>query len=418
LTARISSGCVFALTLALALPARTAPPDAGSSPDGLPEGEELVVRFLDVGQGDGILLTLPDGKHVMVDGGKPEHHADDQLRALGVSRIDLLLASHADYDHAGVHEDFLREFTVGTYITNGLAHPPDFHRRTTEQAAELVAAGELQMFTAADFERGQDIGSGDVGLHLMPPPPGAGMGQNENSVGLVVTYGEFKLVMTGDSEPRETEAWLFTRDYHDLLADADIYKAAHHGSRNGDAGNYNWVSRISPNVVVICVGSNPWGHPTAEAMGVYRDVGARIYRTDDDGRVSVLARRDGSFTVVAEGRALAVAGRLQPAPTSALAGDAMLHFRSGGGTALGVAPADNFGCPETHPIKGNRGTRGWIYHPPDGQWYGRTKPEECFATAEDAEVSGYRAPRNRVIVPRGDTPGAAPEPQSQQNGHH
>ena len=96
----------------------------------------------------------------------------------------------------------------------------------------------------------------------------------------------------------------------------------------------------------------------------------------------------------------------------------MLHFRSGGGTALGVAPADNFGCPETHPIKGNRGTRGWIYHPPDGQWYGRTKPEECFATAEDAEVSGYRAPRNRVIVPRGDTPGAAPEPQSQQNGHH
>ncbi len=377
-------------------------PDAG---EGASEDDgELLVRFLDVGQGDGILITTPDGKHVLVDGGKPEERADDQLRALGITRIDLLLASHGDYDHAGVHEDVLREFEVGTYITNGLAHPPDFHRRTTELAAELVEAGELQLFRAGDFEPGQDIGSDGVGLHLMPPPPGAGMGQNDNSVGLVVTYGEFKLVMTGDSEPRETEAWLFTREYHELLANADVYKGAHHGSRNGDAGNYNWLARISPDVVVICVGSNPWGHPTAEAMGVYRDVGARIYRTDEDGRVSVLARRDGSFTVIAEGRAVAVAGRLRPEPGLEGPGGDTLRFRGDGATALGVAPEATFDCPETHPIKGNRGPRGWIYHPPDGRWYGRTKPEECFASSADAETSGYRAPWDRG-GPVAPTPG-------------
>lgn len=372
------------LILAVLAPVSSAVGQPAQETEGDPAGE-LVIRFLDVDQGDGILLQLPDGKHVLIDGGKPEARTDDQLRELGVEHLDLVLASHADYDHAGIHEDVLREFTVGTYITNGMAHTTQAYRRTMELAAELVDRGELQVFSASDFQPGHDLGSGDVGLQLMPPPPGAGMAQNDNSVGLVVTYGAFKAVFTGDSEPRETEAWLFTRAYGALIGDADVYKAAHHGSRNGDAGNYSWVSRISPDVVVICVGSNPWGHPTTEAMGVYRDVGARIYRTDEDGRVTVLVAGDGSYTVVAEGRALAVAGRLRPA--------AGLHFRGDGATQLGVAPEGAFGCPASHPIKGNRGSRGWIYHPPDGAWYGNTKPEECFASAEDALASGYRAPR-------------------------
>jgi len=381
------------LFLALVVPALGAlgqPADRTEPTD----GSELVIRFLDVNQGDGILLQLPDGKYVLIDGGKPEARTDDQLRELGVRHVDLLLASHADYDHAGIHEDVLREFTVGTYITNGMAHNTQAYRRTMELAAELVSRGELQVFDAADFAPGHDLGSGEVGLLLMPPPPGAGMEQNDNSVGLVVTYGAFKAVFTGDSEPRETEAWLFTQHYDEIIADADVYKAAHHGSRNGDAGNWAWVSRISPDVVVICVGSNPWGHPTAEAMGVYRDAGARIYRTDDDGRVTVLVDPSGGYTVVAEGRAVAVAGRLRP-PDS-------LSFRGDGATQLGVAPEGAFGCPASHPIKGNRGSRGWIYHPPDGTWYGSTKPEECFASPEDAMASGYRSPRPAPV------PGSAP----------
>ncbi len=355
---------------------------------------ELVIHFLDVGQGDGILLRLPDGKQVLIDGGKPEERADDQLRELGVRHLDLLLATHADYDHAGIHEDVLREFGVDTYITNGLAHTTQVYRRTTELAAAAVEQGELQAFSASDFEPGQDIGSGGVELHLMPPPPGAGMEQNDNSVGLVVVYGAFKAVLTGDSGPRETEAWLFTGAYDELLADADVYKAAHHGSKNGDVGNYSWLSRLDPDVVVICVGHNSYGHPTAEAMSAYRDVGARSYRTDEDGGVTILVREGGSYTVVAEGHALAVAGRLRPTTAEGgEGGEGALHFRGDGSTHLGVAPAATFDCPDTHPFKGNRGSRGWIYHAPDSSWYARTKPEECFASPEDAQESGYRAPR-------------------------
>ena len=375
---------VSASCLLLSAPAAAADNDATGASDA-----ELLIRFLDVGQGDGILLQLPDGKRVVVDGGTPEGRADDQLRELGIERIDLLLATHADYDHAGVHEDLLREFEVGTYITNGLAHTTQAYRRITELAGELVDRGELTVYAASDFERGQDVGTGGVGLHLLPPPPGAGMGQNSNSVGLVITYGAFKAVMTGDSEPRETEAWLFTRAYDELLADADVYKSAHHGSLNGDAGNYSWLSPISPDVVVICVGHNNYGHPTAEAMTAYRDQGARIYRTDEDGRVTVLARQDGSYTVVAEGRAIAVAGRLRP-PVDR---DGALQFRGDGGTALGVTPGSEFGCPDTHLVKGNRGTQGWIFHSPGGAFYDRTKPEECFVSAKDAAGSGYRASR-------------------------
>ena len=67
------------------------------------------------------------------------------------------------------------------------------------------------------------------------------------------------------------------------------------------------------------------------------------------------------------------------------------------GASRGVRPVSRDDCPASHPIKGNQGSRStedWIYHPPGSRSYAATDPEECFASAADAEASGYRAPRN------------------------
>lgn len=150
---------------AAAAPGDTVEATTGASPEGT-----LIVRFLDVGQGDAVLLQLPDGKTVLVDGGAPKGRADEQLRRLGIERIDLLIASHADYDHAGVHESILADFDVVTYITNGRGHTSKSHQRITALASQQVATGELVLYRASDFKMGQDIGSGGVELRLMPPP--------------------------------------------------------------------------------------------------------------------------------------------------------------------------------------------------------------------------------------------------------
>jgi hypothetical protein len=70
---------------------------------------------------------------------------------------------------------------------------------------------------------------------------------------------------------------------------------------------------------------------------------------------------------------------------------------AGTGTGRGVPPVNRDDCPATHPVKGNRGSRStadWIYHPPGSRSYAATDPEECFASATDAEAAGYREPRS------------------------
>ncbi len=345
---------------------------------GASQAGHLTIRFLDVGQGDGVLIQLPDGKTVLVDGGAPHGDADDQLRQLGVTRIDLLIASHADYDHAGIHEAILADFDVVTYVTNGKAHTSQSYGRITALAAAQVAAGELRVMRASDFKPGQDVGSGEVGLLLMPPPPIPDANQNIQSIGLVVTYGEFKALMTGDSEKPETEAWLTRDRYRKLIADTDVYKSIHHGARNGDANNNAWLGRVDPDVVVICVGRNSYGHPTDETLAAYEDKGARVLRTDQDGGIRIWVRPDGSYDVEP-------GERLRPPPSLSPEELARANVGSGGDRPQGGA------CPDDRPIKGNQGSSGWIYHRPGQSYYDATNPEACFGTAAEAEAAGYRA---------------------------
>ncbi len=326
----------------------------------------LQVDFLDVGQGDAVLIRTSDGKVVLLDGGKPSGDADTQLAALGVTRIDLLIASHADYDHAGVHEDILAAFDVGEYVTNGLSHTSQSYSRITSLARTQAASGALVTTVASDLAPGEDLGWGDLHLYLMTPPASiAGTDQNLHSMGVMIEYGDFRALVTGDSERKETDAWLAAGTYNELIADIDVYKAIHHGSKDGDAGNTPWLNRVMPENVVVPVGPNSYGHPTIEAMTTYQAYASSISRTDNDGRVTAQVWAGGGYTLATE-----VGGVI---------------FVSGEGI-----PADGVNCPATHPVKGNIGSEK-VYHSPTGAYYKRTTPEECFASAADAAAAGYRA---------------------------
>ncbi|GAA5514896.1 hypothetical protein Dcar01_03660 [Deinococcus carri] len=247
----------------------------------------LIIRFLDVGQGDAVLITSPEGKSVLYDGGRSEPRLQALLNLYNVQSLDLVAASHADSDHITGLIPAVRLFKPKFFLNNGLAG-------TTQTWNRLVTAAQ-QAGTQGLVARDQTINLGSVKLTVLAPP--AGMPRNEqnlNSVGLLVQYGKFHALMTGDSETAETVGWL--KKYPaSALGPIDVYKSIHHGAKNGD--NAAWLAAVRPRNVVISVGPNSYGHPTAEALALYKRVGATVYRTDREGTVTVVVQPSGQFAI-------------------------------------------------------------------------------------------------------------------------
>ena len=281
-------------------PEPTPTPEPTPAPTPAPVSS-LILTFLDVGQGDAVLIQAPTGQNVLYDGGRYNDRALELLQARGVTKLDLVIASHADFDHINGLINVVRSYKPRFFMDNGVTH-------TTQTYAELLqavqAAGSQLLEPTA-----RTITLGDVTLRVLPPPGDASLGQNDNSVGVMVSYGSFRASLTGDSEGAEWNYW----DGLGVLEPVQVHKASHHGSANGDIPLT--MSRLEPETVVISVGAgNSYGHPTDEALRLYVAVGANVYRTDLQGTVTVAARADGSYTVTTERASPAPQPQPSPAP--------------------------------------------------------------------------------------------------------
>lgn len=245
--------------------------------------QALEVRFLDVGQGDAILLRS-GGRTALVDAG-PTDAIAGRLRALGVTSLDLLLASHNHSDHIGGADAVLERFPVRFYLDNGQPATT----RTQSRVLRLVQRKGVTYLKATP----RTIALGSATLRILPSPlAGRTDEQNDQSVVVLVEQGSFRALLAGDAEIAEINALLAT----DSLPDVDILKADHHGSRNGVTPA--WLARTRPEVVVISVGrGNVYGHPHAQALRYYQAGGRRVYRTDRDGDVVVRVDSAGAYRV-------------------------------------------------------------------------------------------------------------------------
>ena len=250
----------------------------------------LTIRFLDVGQGDAMLITAPEGQSLMYDGGRSESRMRELIRQYDIRNVSLVAASHGDGDHITGLIPIVALNKPKFFLNNGIA-------ATTQTWAKLVNVVSLAG-TKGLPAKDQTINLGSVKITVLPPPPGMpGNEQNVNSVGLMVQYGSFKALLTGDSETAETSAWL--KKYPaSFLGPVQVYKSIHHGATNGD--NANWLKVVRPSNVVISVGPNNYGHPTSTALNLYRSVGATIYRTDLNGTVTVTVKPGGAYSIVTE----------------------------------------------------------------------------------------------------------------------
>ncbi len=248
--------------------------------------QQLLVEFLDVGQGDAVLLRTPAGAMALVDGG-PDAGVLTHLRRLGVTHLDLVVASHPHADHIGGLEAVLRSIPVANYMDNGAPH-------TTRTYNSLMRAVESSTSTRYLVATPRSLQLGDLTVRVLPID-GRLDGLNNRSVPLLVEFGEFRLWLSGDSEYDQLEALVRTQS----LPSVSVLKVPHHGS--SDAVSNAFLRATRPSFAVISVGAgNQFGHPSPKAVQAYRTLGTRVYRTDTMGSIRILASRDGSVRVEAD----------------------------------------------------------------------------------------------------------------------
>ncbi|MEX2465335.1 MAG: ComEC/Rec2 family competence protein [Gemmatimonadota bacterium] len=257
----------------------------GSSDTLIDTAQQVELIFLDVGQGDATLIRTPEGRTALIDAGRSD--PTPQLRAAGIERIDLVVASHPHADHIGGIEAVLAAFPVGAYMDNGQTH-------TTATYLSLMrtlrARPDISYLEAVP----RTITLGSVTLEVLPLPPPDEVDHNDRSIGLVLRFGRFTAFLSGDSERRQLAHFL----EHGAVPASTVLKAPHHGSRNGFTMAFLQAAR--PQVVVIPLGTNSYGHPHQEALEAYGAVARNVYRTDLHGAVSVLGYEDGRYVVSTE----------------------------------------------------------------------------------------------------------------------
>lgn len=244
--------------------------------------DSVHVTFLDVGQGDATLIETPGGRIALVDAG--ESYPGDQLRARGVEHIDLLVASHPHADHIGGLDEIVERRPVRTYLDNGMPYGTESYRRLMD----AIEARPSITYLAA---QPRTIHLGDVSVDVLATHP-APRHANDASVALLIRYGEFSLLLTGDAEAAALDYLVETG----AVPGVTVLKASHHGSDNGVTEHFLAAAR--PEVVVISVGAgNAYGHPGALALAAYHAAASDVYRTDLDGSVTVRGFRSGRYRI-------------------------------------------------------------------------------------------------------------------------
>ena len=243
------------------------------APPAWQEPAGLRVTFLDVGQGDSVLLETPSAR-LLVDQGPPEANVAGQLEQMGIRSLSALVLTHPQRDHIGGAADVIRRLEVGAVLDPGLtATGPDYE--------EAVVASRARRVPVQTIRSGSEFKAGGLAVRVLwPPDPGLpSEDPNLNATVLVATYGELDVFLPADAESDVTSRL--------RLGAFEVVKVAHHGS--ADPGLDDQLRVLRPNVAVISAGrNNDYGHPRAETLAALAGVpGLSIYRTDTDGRVVV-----------------------------------------------------------------------------------------------------------------------------------
>ena len=232
----------------------------------------LTVYFINVGQGDSIFVLAPNNHTMLIDCGKSDKGTEivSFIRNLGFNKISILVTTHPDADHIGGCAYVMQKLNPDIVYDNGLQKDTNTYREYLVQIKnhQLVATDSL--FDFNDIYSQFIVGYDSIGFSN---------DDNDNSVLVKLQYNKIKFLFTGDCE----------EDCEDRISDSDlsstILKVAHHGSKS--SSSMVFLNKVNPEVSIISVGENSYGHPSHEVIDRLFYKNSKVYRTDIDGHIII-----------------------------------------------------------------------------------------------------------------------------------
>ena len=234
--------------------------------------------FLNVGQGDGELIVFPNDIKTLIDAG-PANKAAEEFSYLfsPFNRyIDLVILTHPELDHFGGLIDVIKRYKVGAFIFNG-------------EIKDSNGFGDLEKIIQENKIQTIVLSGGDKIKYLenyfdvlSPLKDSSSVATNENGLVLKLTSQNLKALFSADiGEKTEND---LIKKYGDYLK-SDILKVAHHGSKFSSSENF--LAMVLPKISIFEVGKNSYGHPNDIVIERLKNLGSKIFRTDENGTIKI-----------------------------------------------------------------------------------------------------------------------------------
>ena len=290
------------------------------------QGDVLEMRVLDIGQGDCILLLFPDGQVMVMDIGSefgttsPWNVIDGALKELEITTIDYLFLTHTDYDHVRETKKLADNYQIKNFylpradIDTSATWKNSYNAALNETYVEdgVVKKAAIKENIGAYEINGENWSMKCYSFDEEDYPniKNNSSAENKNAVSptCLLEYSGKTIVLTGDSNEK-SEKYLMNKGYFDDV-DADVLKVGHHGSKSSTTSEF--LNKIDCEYAIIsCGAGNDYGHPTPEVLNrldTYRDLVpdddyngfASVYRTDEDGTVTVQIDERGIINLIAD----------------------------------------------------------------------------------------------------------------------
>ena len=267
------SGFVLIAALAFFLNQYKSPTENETSTNTLKSGV-IEVHFIDVGQGDSILIEAEDSK-MLIDAGENNKGSTvvEYLKSKNITNLDYVIGTHPHSDHIGGLDMVLKTFSVDTMIMPDVVH-------TTRTFEDLLATLEKTNLKLTKAVAGDQYNLGPATFTILAPSSSSYEDLNNYSIVIKLTYGDTSFLLTGDAGVL-SEKEMLTRG---IDLSADVLKLGHHGSAYSSSANF--LDAVNPTYAVVSVGKdNDYGHPHVETLQAMYDRNIKLYRTDTQGTI-------------------------------------------------------------------------------------------------------------------------------------